>query len=267
MKKIILGTLISIFPILGAHADDFQLDFIAVKRHACVIREQYKGMDQFDQKKLFALKILNSYKRGLLGMYEGVEERKDASILYTPVGYEYEPPQRYYYQRQSIMGHVLESAKARRLCKLEATKKAGECVISGSYLKSDKYWKYPVGWNSPKLQFLTREIEVVQSDYIDRVQYIQNEEELDRYLWTVFKAIVVEREYLAQGQFDKALANKRIKDLGEAQVLVGVSFFAQVSPPVFLATFFGGLFNAASVFGGAEEKMRALYPNCFAEKI
>ena len=43
------------------------------------------------------------------------------------------------------------------------------------------------GMELSEIAVLTREIEVVQSDYIDRVQYIQNEEELDRYLWTVLR--------------------------------------------------------------------------------
>lgn len=265
---------------LTVSADQYAINYTAVKVQACVLKSQYIEKQSFDEKQSHALNTLNAYKRSLENLHSGNSDSYDSVILTGPA-FDWSPM---FYKKASVFGHTIErrSKEGRGACKAYAgrTKKAfnatlnglqqqypdlsiNTCSLDSKTLFHPTAAMYPKGWSHIKLVLLEKEIENTEG-YISKIKNESDLSQLNKTAQEIYKSIVVDRGFLVEGQLEDVSNRKNLFRLVGAGGLIGASFFAQAAPAGAIVS----LVIAAKLLLDIEDnseynKYKAKYPHCF----
>lgn len=260
-------------------AEQYAINYAALKVQACILKNQYIEKDQFDNKKQHALNTLHAYKRSLENLHSGNEQSYD-SVLLTGPAFSWEPV---FYKKASVFGHTIErQSKESGACKVYTGKskralnqrlhrlqgqypdlQVNSCSLDTNTLYHPTASIYPRGWSHIKLVLLEKEIENTQG-FIDQVNLETNEQSLNKTTLDIYNSIVTNRGFLVDDQLQDESNRKNLFRLVGAGGLIGASFFAQAAPAGAIVS----LVIAAKLLLDIEDnseynKYKLKYPSCF----
>lgn len=262
-----------------ASAEQYAINYAAVKVQACVLKSQYIEKQNFNEKKSHALNTLNAYKRSLENLHSGNAETYDSVVLTGPAFY-WEPV---FYKKASVVGHNIERlSKESGACKVFSGKTKREfskrlkllrsqypelevntCSLDTKTLNYPSPAIYPRGWSHIKLVLLEKEIQNTEG-YIATVENSTDLSHLNKTAQEIYKSIVEDRGFLVENQLEDVSQRKNLFRLVGAGGLIGASFFAQAAPAGAVVS----IVIAAKLLLDIEDdseynKYKQKYPHCF----